>query len=68
MDENKEVTGLDAAIRTLTDLSNKASEPAIINVSTDGLAKGLAASVPLAFDRNLQRFGSATRQAQRSAR
>lgn len=58
MEENKEVAGLDAAIRTLTDLSNKASQPAIVNVTTDGLAKGLAASVPLTFDRNTQRFGS----------
>ena len=58
MEENKEVSGLNAAIRTLTDLANKASKPEIVNVATDGLSNGLAASVPLAFDRHTQRFGS----------
>lgn len=58
MEDTKLPVGLNAAILTLTGLANKASQPEIVNVSTEGLAKGLAAQVPLSFDRNSQKFGS----------
>ncbi|MFC7067526.1 DUF2303 family protein [Brucella rhizosphaerae] len=58
MEDTKSIVGLNAAILTLTGLANKASDPEIISVSTKGLAKGLADEVPLAFDRNNQKFAS----------
>lgn len=56
--ENQETQGLAAAIAAVNSLGVEATKPEVVLVSTEGLATGLPAKVPLSFDRKAQKFVS----------